>query len=411
MVEAIRGLTNRRGFYLSEDWWAHTQNCVMFRFVCGEFAPKGGTKQMDLNKRLIAYLLFVTTLALSACASVQSMPQTADQVVWDAAIGDTGWAEWQEELVIEDTNSEEMFRSARIALGESSFSFERGSAATGTAIGQRGMTAHDWNVIAGVYFRPLADNEGDFQVRILVEGSKDIGFSGDATSAPWAQMIANSLYRQFAAPPSSEAAMRPEGPATGSGFVVGDGTFVVTAYHVIEGRENISVIAADGGLQPAEISQVMPNEDVAILRVSQALPALTIRFDEIRLGEEVIALGYPLPELQGRDLTATSGEVNSVSGFRGDPRFFQLNAVIQPGNSGGPVVGADGRVVGIALSRLSDLHTLAATGSLPQNVNFAVKTSFLATHLPHSEAEAREMEDRVDLIDRVGQSVVLIEAR
>lgn len=58
------------------------------------------------------------------------------------------------------------------------------------SIGEHGMTAHDWNVIGGVYFR---ERDQDTQVKVIVEGSKDIGFSGDVTSDGWTGKILKGL--------------------------------------------------------------------------------------------------------------------------------------------------------------------------------------------------------------------------
>jgi S1-C subfamily serine protease len=60
-----------------------------------------------------------------------------------------------------------------------------------------------------------------------------------------------------------------------------------------------------------------------------------------------------------------------------DPREFQISVAVQPGNSGGPLVNLGGNVVGIVAAQLADIVTLETTGSLPQNVNYAVKSSVL----------------------------------
>jgi Trypsin-like peptidase domain/Cation transporter/ATPase, N-terminus len=70
----------------------------------------------------------------------------------------------------------------------------------------------------------------------------------------------------------------------------------------------------------------------------------------------------------------TTGSLTALAGAGGDSRQFQFSAPIQRGNSGGPVLDDSGRVVGIASSGLNGLVVAMATGALPQNVNFAVKT-------------------------------------
>ena len=103
------------------------------------------------------------------------------------------------------------------------------------------------------------------------------------------------------------------------------------------------------------------------------------------LGEAVLVLGFPFGQTLGTGLTVTNGIVTGMTGLGGDPRRFQTNAAIQPGSSGGPVLDEQGRVIGIATSRLDDLAILGRTGALPQGVNFAVRAEELAALL----AEAR----------------------
>ena len=73
----------------------------------------------------------------------------------------------------------------------------------------------------------------------------------------------------------------------------------------------------------------------------------------------------------------TKGEIGSLFGIQDDPRHFQISAPIQPGNSGGPLLNASGNAIGTLVSRLSDNITFKATGMLPQNVNYALKSSYV----------------------------------
>ena len=69
--------------------------------------------------------------------------------------------------------------------------------------------------------------------------------------------------------------------------------------------------------------------------------------------------------------TTTKGEIASLAGAADDPRYFQISLPVQPGNSGGALVDARGNVVGIVAAKLDAAAALVATGSLPENVNFA----------------------------------------
>lgn len=80
-----------------------------------------------------------------------------------------------------------------------------------------------------------------------------------------------------------------------------------------------------------------------------------------------------------------------------DPREFQISVPVQPGNSGGPLVNQNGNVVGIVEAQLADMATLQTTGSLPQNVNYAMKSSALKVLLESlPEISARLTEPKPD---------------
>jgi len=176
------------------------------------------------------------------------------------------------------------------------------------------------------------------------------------------------------------AVARGAGSASGF-FITNDGVFV-TNHHVVRDRTSIQ-IDNGGMLVPAEVIATDPANDLAILRAdvrSVPLPVGSAR--DVRVGEEVIALGYPLASIQGQEMRASFGRVNALSSLNSDNRHLQIDAPVQPGSSGGPLIGPDGRVVGVVTARLDDLATLRATGALPQNISFGLKIDYLTPLLP-----------------------------
>jgi len=91
------------------------------------------------------------------------------------------------------------------------------------------------------------------------------------------------------------------------------------------------------------------------------------------LGESIFALGFPYSGVLGAGINFTGGLISSLSGIGNDSRYLQFTAPVQPGNSGGPLVDANGLIVGVVSARLADIEMLKASGSLPQNVNFAIR--------------------------------------
>jgi S1-C subfamily serine protease len=84
-----------------------------------------------------------------------------------------------------------------------------------------------------------------------------------------------------------------------------------------------------------------------------------------------------LHDLASSNVKYTQGNISDLAGLRNNPAEIQHTAAIQPGNSGGPMALMDGRIAGIIVSTLSPSFALRNTGSLPQGVNFSVKTDNL----------------------------------
>jgi hypothetical protein len=99
------------------------------------------------------------------------------------------------------------------------------------------------------------------------------------------------------------------------------------------------------------------------------------------------------------------GEIASLSGAGDDPRYFQISVPVQPGNSGGALVDERGNVIGIVSAKLDAGAALAASGALPENVNYAVKSSLLLSFLESVPAVSAKLKAPVTA-DRKFEEVV-----
>ncbi|PZO53226.1 MAG: hypothetical protein DCF16_07560 [Alphaproteobacteria bacterium] len=216
----------------------------------------------------------------------------------------------------------------------------------------------------------------------------------------------------FAGAPFASA-QATDSSATGTGFFISRDGYLVTNFHVIEGRDNLTVLW-NGEVVLAELVASDPNNDIAVLRIARTTVPLTLGSSrDIRVGQEVFSMGYPLASIQGNELRANFGRVNALSGAGGDSRFLQVDVPVQPGSSGGPLIGANGAVIGIITARLDDLAVLQATGSLPENIGFAIKIDYVLPLLPTGvrlvpEAQLTGTIER--RIEAGRQSVVLVVA-
>src|SRR6516162_6687334 len=167
--------------------------------------------------------------------------------------------------------------------------------------------------------------------------------------------------------------------SSGSGFAVGNGSTVITNFHVIEGCNNVNIT----NIGPGVIKVADQRSDIAVIQSMRPIAgALHFRTSgTAKLGEEIIVIGFPLRGVLSSGPTVTTGIVSSLAGLRDDLTRLQISAPVQPGNSGGPVLDRAGNVVGMVVSKLNVLRIARMTGDIPQNVNFAIPVSIITSVL------------------------------
>lgn len=164
----------------------------------------------------------------------------------------------------------------------------------------------------------------------------------------------------------------------GTGFAVNPKGYFITCHHVIKNAGNILIHTPDGPV-PAQIIAMDPANDLAVLKIekwSGRFLGLTSA-GEVGYASEITAAGFPDPTVLGINPKISKGIVNSLSGVRDDPRYLQVSAPVQPGNSGGPLISSTGRVVGVVAAGLNSMDRMAQGGYLPQSVNYAIKTDLI----------------------------------
>jgi hypothetical protein len=219
---------------------------------------------------------------------------------------------------------------------------------------------------AGYVWSASFDEKGTGHLRFLA-------VDASALSQPQTEVAGSGGLQENEVPApghtEEQASPEQEEAASGSGFAVSNNGLILTNRHVVDNCKGISV--SDFG--SAAIKAVDEQNDLALLKIQGTTSAARFRSSSVGLGETVYVLGFPLVGILGAGMNFTTGSISSLSGTNNDSRYLQLTAPVQPGNSGGPMVDANGLVVGVVSARLNDIEVLKASGSLPQNVNFAIR--------------------------------------
>ncbi len=247
---------------------------------------------------------------------------------------------------------------------------------------------------------------------------KTQGKSGDFKGVE----VATPSYRPVA--PQSSAEQRIA--SGGTGFLFSSKDYIVTNYHVVKGASSIDVKFPDGEVIEASVQAKDSQNDIAVLKLahSPSTPIPDLKFGDsskVRPGDKVFTIGYPASSILGENQKITDGIISSVTGIEDDPTMFQITVPIQPGNSGGPLFNDRGEVIGITTASLS-LNAIHSLGAVPQNINYAIKSSFvnnLLTTIPKTLLSNRGIvvvpnkpgNSLSDFFERVSNNIVLIEAK
>jgi S1-C subfamily serine protease len=217
--------------------------------------------------------------------------------------------------------------------------------------------------------------------------------------------------------PSEGAATPPEPKASkvkrniGTGFAVSPNGLILTAYHIAEGASKIKVHLFGRGVFEAHVERSSPSTDLVLLRIDTQLSTyLTpISTHSLSMGERVFTIGYPAISLLGEEPKFTEGSIAALSGPGGDAMLVQISVPVQPGNSGGPLVTERGELVGVVIASADVVKFLTITGSLPQNVSWAIKADYVRALLPSLEV-TNISSSREEAIKQTKLSVCVIEA-
>lgn len=164
--------------------------------------------------------------------------------------------------------------------------------------------------------------------------------------------------------------------ASGSGAIISEDGYIVTNNHVVDGADDIAVTLSNRKSFKARLVGTDPSSDLAVLKIeAKGLPFLVYgNSDEVKIGQWVLAIGYPLT----LETTVTAGivsakgrtlDINARQSRTPVESFIQTDAAVNPGNSGGPLVDTDGKLIGINSAIASPTGSYAGYSfTIPVNI-------------------------------------------
>ncbi|HIF01787.1 MAG TPA: serine protease, partial [Nitrospinaceae bacterium] len=216
---------------------------------------------------------------------------------------------------------------------------------------------------------------------------------------------------------------------TGSGFFVSKMGHVITNAHVVQNCNRVTIGDNANKQVPAELVNTDRSNDLALLKLStlemasaesksliQKLGIVVVplaskgllRDEDVRLGEKVLVAGYPFGDTFSNTIKVTTGVVSATRGAGDNSGQFQLDAAVQPGNSGGPIYDSGGNIVGVVVAQLNK----RTFGSFVENMNFGIKAStvrqFLVASGINSKKSERTEEKSTEQLAEIAQNQALM---
>ena len=183
--------------------------------------------------------------------------------------------------------------------------------------------------------------------------------------------------------------------ASGTGFYVSEDGHIITNHHVIDGCMDIKV-QSQGELIPTIRLAEDKQNDLALLKVSQEPRyVFALSNDSPYPLQEIVVAGFPFGDRYSSTLKFTKGIVSSLAGLGDNYSEIQIDAALQQGNSGGPIIDEYGNVVAVAVAKLDAKYMFENFGIIPENTNFGVKASAARNLLEANRVELKASSNEI----------------
>lgn len=268
------------------------------------------------------------------------------------------------------------------------------------------------------FLRKLMSQDQITEAQRLIKDFKSKIKATDAAAALTLEKIAKAEVKSF-----------------GTGFFITTDGYLLTAYHVIKEASSIQ-IWTDKEADSAKVVRVDANNDIALLKIDgmrviraepmrdvTSLTLCSLDFDalavqpsqNVKIGQEFSIFGFqtiPFREVAAKGI---QGNITHLNDTDDNPQLFQISTAIQPGILGGPILDADGQVMGLVISKPKEIALVQNNGPIPRNDNYVLKSSNILSFLesvPEMNGKLLHREEdglnRIQLKGDVSKAVVLV---
>lgn len=177
----------------------------------------------------------------------------------------------------------------------------------------------------------------------------------------------------------------------GTGFFISQSGFMMTNNHVVDGCNGVSVETPSGDVWKARVVSTLHVYDLALIKVSEQPPGVA-EFNPssfVELKERTDLIGYPTQGIAPRLPIFTAAERSAHFGRPGDKGQFKIKGDVRGGNSGGPVLDASGRVIGVIFAQLNSVAIAKRTGQVPDDTGIAVSNDIVFSFLQRNGVQPK----------------------
>ena len=241
----------------------------------------------------------------------------------------------------------------------------------------------------------MKDDNADWQLSVLRPSALVLAYSGNADVRKKGNKRANNdteiakpdggkklTIEDFNTLTMKSVQRKTHYSGNGSGFFITRDGYFITNHHVVDGAEEVVIVHA-GKPYVAKVSAKSKDKDLALLKVDgRFVPVRIAGGKTCSVGQTIFAVGYPNIEIQGLEVKVTKGIISSLTGLEGDESLCQMDAAIQPGNSGGPVADETGNIVGATVAQVNKRFANV------ELANYMIKWDVVRSFLPVGAARS-----------------------